>query len=93
MADFEWDDVKAEANRRKHGVSFETAVLAFSDPFAVEWIDARESHGEERTILVGLAGGGVLTVVYAERGDRVRIISARRATRYEQDLYHQQRTP
>lgn len=93
MPEFEWDDEKAGENFRKHGVTFETAAGAFLDPFAVEWIDECESYGEERTILLGLAGGAILTVIYTERDERIRIISARRATKYEQDLYHQQRAP
>jgi uncharacterized DUF497 family protein len=90
MDEFEWDDAKAADNVRKHGVSFETAALAFLDRFAVEWIDDREDHGEERVILLGLANGMVLVVIYTERNERIRIISARRATKHEQALYHRQ---
>lgn len=88
MAEFAWDDAKAAENLRKHGVSFELATQAFRDPFAVEWIDEREAYGEERTILLGMADGTLLVVVYTERGDRRRLISARRATRHEQNLYY-----
>lgn len=88
MIEFEWDDAKAAENSRKHGVSFEFAAGAFRDPFGIEWIDDREDYGEVRTILLGMADGSVLTVVYVERGNRIRLISARRATRYEQDRYH-----
>jgi hypothetical protein len=88
--DFEWDDFKAAENLRIHGVSFALAALAFRDPFAVEWIDRREDYGEERIILLGMAGHHVLTVVYTERAERIRIISARRATKNEQDLYYRQ---
>ena len=87
MLDFEWDDDKAAANVRKHGVSFEQAALAFRDLFAVEWLDMRESYGEERIILVGTSQGQILAVVYTEREERIRIISARRATKDEQDRY------
>jgi uncharacterized DUF497 family protein len=59
--------------------------LAFRDPFAVEWIDLRKAYGEERIILLGITSGQVLTVVYTERAARIRIISARRATKHEQD--------
>jgi hypothetical protein len=85
--EFEWDAGKEATNLQKHGVSFAQAAVAFSDPFAVEWIDDRRDYGEERVILLGMTGGQVLTVVYTERETRIRIISARRATRYEQEIY------
>jgi hypothetical protein len=84
---FEWDEAKAAENYAKHGVSFETAAKVFGDPFGVERLDDRENYGEERFILIGVVEETVLTVVYTERNDRVRIISARRATRREQDDY------
>ena len=87
---FEWDDDKAAANLRDHRVSFEQAAFAFNDQFAVEWIDEREAYGEERFVLLGMTSGQVLTVVYTERGDRIRIISAWRATRHERDYYYRQ---
>jgi len=90
---FEWDDEKASANIRDHGVGFEQATSAFADPFAVEWIDDREVYGEERSGLLGMFGGQVLTVIYTERGDRIRIISSWRATRHEQDFYYRQNAP
>ena len=90
MLDFEWDDDKAAANVRKHGVSFEQAALAFRDLFAVEWLDMREGYGEERIILVGTSQGQILAVVYTEREERIRIISARRATKHEKDIYFHQ---
>ena len=90
MLDFEWDDDKAAANVRKHGVSFEQAALAFRDLFAVEWLDMREDYGEERIILVGTSQGQILAVVYTEREERIRIISARRATKHEKDTYFHQ---
>jgi uncharacterized protein len=90
---FEWDDEKASANIREHGVSFAQAVTAFGDPFAVEWIDERETYGEERSVLLGMVRGQVLTIVYTERGDRIRIISSWRATRHEQDYYYRQNAP
>ena len=88
--DFEWDDIKAAENVRNHGLSFAQAALAFRDLFAVEWIDLREAYGEERIILLGVTGNQVLTVVYTERAERIRIISARRATKNEQDYYYRQ---
>jgi uncharacterized protein len=88
MLDFEWDDAKAVANFRKHGITFEQAAYAFRDPFAVEWIDESAVYGEERIILLGMSGGQILSVVYTERGERIRIISARRATKHEKDNYY-----
>jgi uncharacterized DUF497 family protein len=89
--EFEWHEAKAEDNFRRHGVSFDLAKTVFKDPFAVEFLDDREEHGEERFAIIGMAEGKVLLfVAYAEREERIRIISARRATRYEQDDYFQQ---
>jgi hypothetical protein len=59
MIEFEWDDVKAAANLRKHGVSFAFAAKAFRDPSGIEWIDDREDYGEVRTILLGMADGTI----------------------------------
>jgi len=91
--EFEWDDIKAAENVRNHLVSFAQAALVFRDPFAVEWIDLREAYGEERIILLGTNGDQLLTVVYTERAERIRIISARRATKDEQDHYYRQNAP
>ncbi len=93
MLEFEWNDAKAAANFRKHGVAFEQAVFAFLDPFAIEWLDDRAVYGEERIILLGRAGGQILSVVYAERDERLRLISARRATKHEKDNYYRQNAP
>jgi uncharacterized DUF497 family protein len=90
---FEWDDGKAAENLRDHRVSFEEATLAIGDPFATEELDMREAYGEERVILAGMSQGQVLTVVYTERGERIRIITARKATRHEQDDYYRQNAP
>ncbi|MGI8991129.1 MAG: hypothetical protein DLM53_04070 [Candidatus Eremiobacter antarcticus] len=90
---FEWHTVKAEANFQAHGVSFELAQTAFKDPFAIELLDDREDYREERLVLIGMAEGHVLLfVAYTEREDRIRIISARRATKREQDHYFKQNT-
>ena len=84
---FHWDDTKAAENYAKHGVHFEVAIEVFKDPFAIERLDDREDYGEDRFILIGAAEGTVLTVVYTERNGRNRIISARQATKHEQDDY------
>lgn len=88
--EFEWDESKAAENYVKHGVSFETAEQVFEDPFAIELLDDRENYGEDRFILIGAAESAVLTVVYTERNERIRLISARHATKREQDDYFTQ---
>jgi len=89
--EFEWHKAKAEANLRRHGVSFDLAQTVFKDPFAIERLDDRENYGEERFVIIGVAEGKVLLfVAYTERQERIRIISARRATQYEQDDYFRQ---
>jgi uncharacterized DUF497 family protein len=88
MDGFEWDAVKARGNLAKHGVSFEAAVLVFDDLFAIEWIDSSGEPGEVRYVITAMVQGVLLTVVYTERGDRIRIISARKATRHEQEEYY-----
>ena len=91
--EFEWHDAKAEANLQAHGVSFDLATTVFKDPFAVERLDDREDYGEQRFVIIGMAEGHVvLFVAYSERGERIRIISARRATQHEQDDYFRQNT-
>ena len=87
---FEWSDAKARTNLSKHGVSFPVARRVFDDPYAVDEIDDRSNSREERFNIIGMAKGVLLTVTYTERSDRIRIISARRATRREQDSYFSQ---
>jgi len=84
---FEWDVEKAVANLRRHGVTFDQAARAVGDAFAVEVIDDRADYGEERVNLLGVCDDVILHVTYTERADRIRIISARRAQRHEQDRY------
>ena len=93
VLEFDWHDAKADANLQSHGVSFDLAMTVFRDPFAVERLDDREDYGEERFVIIGMAEGNVvLFVAYTEREGRIRIISARRATQYEQDDYFRQDT-
>ena len=88
---FQWDDAKAESNYRKHGVDFETATEAFADPFATERADPLSArYDEQRFLITGMAQGQLLTVVYTTRGEAIRLISARRATRREHDDYYRQ---
>ncbi len=88
---FEWHEAKAEANLQAHGVSFDLAKSVFKDPFAIERLDDRKDYGERRFVIIGMAEGHVvLFVAFTEREERIRIISARRATQHEQDDYFQQ---
>ena len=64
------------------------AVKVFRDIFAVEWIDDREDYCEERVNILGMCDGVLLHVTYTERGERIRVISARRAEKHEQDYYY-----
>jgi uncharacterized protein len=87
---FEWNKSKAKDNDAKHGVSFDLAKLVFKDPFAVEFLDDRQDYGEARFVIIGTAGGQILSVAYTERKDVIRIISARRATKNEEEAYIEQ---
>lgn len=90
MVEYEWDAAKAAENRRRHGIDFPDSIAAIEDPNRLEEIDTRLEYGEERIRIIGMAVGNVLFVVTTLRGDRTcRIISARRATRHEQDRYYE----
>jgi uncharacterized protein len=83
---YQWDRDKAALNLRKHSVDFADAVTVFSDDLAITISDQRDS--EERFITIGMdALGRVLVVVYTWRGNQIRLISARKATRTEQTQY------
>lgn len=85
---FEWDDGKAARNVRMHGVTFEEAETSFADRLAVEASDDRHSAGEQRWVLIGLSVKlRLLTVIYTERYEAIRIISARKSTRTEEASY------
>jgi uncharacterized protein len=86
---YEWDNGKTAANLRKHGVDFVDAIAALEDTNRVEEIDARFVYAEERIQVIGMARGKVLFVIVTLPGeDTCRIISARKATRHEQDRYY-----
>ena len=90
MIRFEWDQSKATANQRKHGVSFEEAQSVFYDEFAVQFFDDEHSASEERFIMLGMSSSARLLIVcHCEResGNLVRIISARKATKPESAFY------
>ena len=85
---YEWDPKKAAANFHKHGVDFADAATAFSDESALKIADHISSVDEDRFVILGMsAPGDVLVVVYAWRGERIRIISARKANPRERTLY------
>ncbi len=87
---FEWDPKKAKRNHTLHGVSFDEASTAFQDVLSTTIDDPLHSIGEGRYILTGLSHRGrLLVVVHTERGDRIRIISARLATNKERDQYEE----
>ncbi|HEX5413408.1 MAG TPA: BrnT family toxin [Terriglobia bacterium] len=86
---FEWDSGKAAKNLRKHRVSFEEASTIFYDSLALTGSDPDHSEGEGRSITFGLSSTGRLLVVHAERGEAVRMISARLATRGERQIYEE----
>jgi uncharacterized protein len=90
--EFEWNADKAEANLRKHRIAFEAARRVFEDDFAIEWPDADLAYGEMRFVITGMVDGRLLRVVYTERNDRIRIISARKATQHEQRQYYRSQT-
>ena len=88
--EFQWDQRKAAANLAKHKVSFEEAATVFGDPLGRIVADPRHSAVEERLLLLGISKERrLLAVMYVERAEAVRIISARRATRPERRDYEE----
>jgi hypothetical protein len=89
---FEWDEDKARGNVAKHGVSFEEASTVFSDPFELMIHDPVHSDEEDRFVsLAESSNRRLLVVVFTERGKRIRIISARKATRGERKKYEERK--
>ena len=84
---FEWDSSKEINNIKKHGIDFKTASAVFDDPFRIEWYDVSHSTTEDRYNTIGMAHD-VLFVVYTERREKTRIISARIANKRERSLYY-----
>lgn len=88
---FEWDRDKAQRNLRKHGISFDEAITVFYDPFSATFDDPDHSLREQRLITIGYSSRERLLVVsHTERGDALRIISARRATKLERSRHEEQ---
>ncbi len=84
---FEWDPAKRTANLRRHGVDFKIVPRVFEGPI-LERRDDRFDYGESRWIAIGMVSGTELTVCYADRGERRRVISARRATKDERQAFY-----
>lgn len=88
MLEFEWDPEKATSNEKKHGVSFQEAATVFGDHLSVTFFDPDHSIDEDRYITIGTSSDGHLIIVsHTDRDDRIRIISARKATRRERKIY------
>ena len=86
--DFEWDELKAESNATKHGVTFEEAALAMIDPLSLDFEDMVEP--EKLITLAASPTGRILYIVSTARGDRIRLISARQATQSERRRYEEE---
>lgn len=86
---FEWDENKNQLNKEKHGISFETASYVFRDAFYIEMYDFEHSIDEDRYVAIGKVED-LLFVVFTERGETIRLISARIATPNERRMYYDQ---
>ena len=85
--DFEWDNQKARSNLRRHGIAFEVAARVFLDANRIEGVDDREDYGEEQFFTIGTVDLRIVYVAYTVRGDSIRLISARKATKRERERY------
>jgi uncharacterized DUF497 family protein len=90
--EFEWDDEKAEANQAKHRITFEQGKRVFDDPRAVPFEDVEHSDIEQRYVVIGMSPVGLLFVSFTYRNDRIRIISARRASKQMQRIYEDEQS-
>ena len=88
--EFEWDERKNQECIQKRGISFKRASLVFDDPDRIERVDVRYDYGEERIIVLGRSAGRLLYVVYTWRGNTRRIISVRKASKDERQIYFSQ---
>lgn len=89
---FEWDETKNQINQRKHGVSFEDVKSVFEDVFAILFDDPDHSQAEERFLIIGMSNvKGICIVSHCYRGieEKIRIISARKATKSECNVYEE----
>jgi len=89
---FDWDEDKAAANVKKHGISFQEAKTVFGDPFSVTIDDPAHSASEYRFVDIGTSASEmILAVAYAERGQKIRLISCRKATKAERKIYEERK--
>lgn len=89
--EFEWDPKKAKENLRKHRVSFEEASSVFGDELAAFYQDPDHSVHEMRFLTIGTsAQGRLLHIAFADRGEHIRIITARKVTKLEKELYEKE---
>lgn len=90
---FEWDKAKNDINKTKHGVSFDEAIEVFADPNAVEVYDESHSGNEDRYKVIGMLQNRVIVIslIFTEREETIRVISARKADKDEKDVYGQKR--
>ena len=87
---FDWDENKAASNLLKHGVSFDEAKIVFDDPLYVDFYDPAHSDDEDRYLIVGESNQRRLLIAsYTERGNLIRLISAREVTRTEREVYEE----
>jgi uncharacterized protein len=90
MLQFEWDSIKAKKNVKIHGVSFDEASTAFGDTLSLTIYDPLHSDKEDRLVLIGNSfKNRLLVVVHTERKDKIRIITARKATKLERNQYEE----
>ncbi len=88
--EFEWDENKAESNFLKHDITFEEAVTVFADPYLLFTEDSKHSQQEEREWAIGEAeNGSLIVIIFTMRDDKIRIISARKATKTERKRYEE----
>lgn len=91
LVEFEWDDRKAAANFKKHGLLFPYATRAFLDEGRIEWLDVRQEYGEDRFVTIGMIDAREIVVVYTWRDEKIRLISARKADQDEIEAYWKNR--
>lgn len=90
---FEWDQIKNDNNRSKHGLSFEESIEVFADPNAIEIFDDEHSSDEDRYKVIGQLQNKVIVIslIFTERDEVIRVISARKANKEEREAYEQKR--
>lgn len=92
MLEFEWNPEKNKTNQRKHdGISFSDAIEVFYDDDAIVFDDPDHSIGEERFLIIGMNNKGICIVSHCYRKEKIRIISARKATKKEKNMYYEWR--